>query len=276
MNTKIDFSKLRLRGSGGASALSAVKIYDQLGRVIYGGAGSSTIASVTDDSWSSVETLLSTAYTTTIGLSISGMTALVGTNPLLVSYSDSTDGTAGYIPVGNQLILGTVADFAADGLGGEVIVSSANFTRPNDTTAYAAGDLVANSTTAGSVTPMSLAVGRAYGASGMIRRARIKKSGANAGTFKLHLFKASPTVTNGDNGAFLPNNSANYIGALAINADRIFSDGVVGGGVPLNGSEMNFVLPAGQAILYGLLEASGATTPAAQEVFTLELEVITL
>jgi hypothetical protein len=34
-------------------------------------------------------------------------------------------------------------------------IVSARFTRPSDTTAYASGDLVANSTTAGSVVPMS-------------------------------------------------------------------------------------------------------------------------
>jgi hypothetical protein len=36
---------------------------------------------------------------------------------------------------------------------------SASFTRPNNTTAYASGQLVANSTTAGSVAPMAFVLG---------------------------------------------------------------------------------------------------------------------
>ena len=49
------------------------------------------------------------------------------------------------------LILLLSAGFALANQLGDFINSSASFTRPGDTTAYASGDLVANSTTAGSV-----------------------------------------------------------------------------------------------------------------------------
>ena len=44
--------------------------------------------------------------------------------------------------------------------GGFTARLSASLTRPADTNAYALGDLVADSTTAGAVTPLSFSVGR--------------------------------------------------------------------------------------------------------------------
>ncbi len=152
---------------------------------------------------------------------------------------------------------------------------SATVTRPADTTAYASGDLVANSTTAGSVTPMQFTVAQWAGGTGMIRRARIRKTGTSItnASFRLHLYNVSPTPANGDNGAFSTNQAANYVGALDVTMTQAFTDGASGNGVPLVGSEINFDLPSG-TVLFGLLEARGAYTPASAEVFTVELEVL--
>lgn len=153
---------------------------------------------------------------------------------------------------------------------------SASFTRPADTTAYVSGDLVANSTTAGSVSAMQFSVARLDGGSGMIRRVRIRKSGTSVTTasFRLHLYNSSaPTCSNGDNGTWLTNGSANYIGALDVTVDREFTDGAGGNGVPVVGSEINFALTSGK-VIYGLLEARSAYTPANAEQFTVELEVL--
>lgn len=160
-------------------------------------------------------------------------------------------------------------------VGGITTRPSASFTRPNDTTAYASGDLVANSTTAGSVTPMQFTVARVAAGSGMIRRVRIRKTGTSItnASFRLHLYNSSPTVTNGDNGAWLTDQAATYIGSLDVTMDKVFSDGAAGNGVPTIGSEINFVLPSGQ-VIYGLLEARAAFTPTAQSVFTVDLEVV--
>lgn len=271
MNTPIN--AIKVKAASGTATLSDVRIFRSNGACIAGASGAIDLTGIGNSSWSSLTTLLS-SYQTGDAFGVVGIVGGAALQVCAVDNLDTTEGSLAEYQIGQTVIFGSVPDFYADGLGGQVAVVSANFTRPNDTTAYAASDLVANSTTAGSVAPMQFSVGRSAGATGMVRRARIKKSGANTGTFRLHLFKTSPTVTNGDNGAFLPNNSANYVGALAVNADRVFSDGVVGGGVPLNGSEMNFVLPAASTVLYGLLEATVATTPAAQEIFTLELEVI--
>lgn len=101
------------------------------------------------------------------------------------------------LPVGGQV-------------GGLTIRPSASFVRPADTTAYAVGDLVANNTSAGSVTPMSFTVGRDADSGGMIRRIRLRKTGTSVSNalFRLHLYSASPTPSNGDNGAWLTNQAA--------------------------------------------------------------------
>lgn len=160
-------------------------------------------------------------------------------------------------------------------VGGKAVVASANFTRPADTTAYASGDLVANSTTAGSVAPMSFTAARVAAGSGMIRRARLRKTGTGVtnASFRLHLYTASPTPANGDNAAWSTDKAANYLGAIDITVDKTFTDGSAGNGVPNTGAEINFALTSGQ-IIYGLLEARGAYTPGNAEVFTVSLEVI--
>lgn len=155
-------------------------------------------------------------------------------------------------------------------------VVSTSFTRPADTTAYASGDLVANSTTAGSVAPMSWGVTSESGGPGMVRRCRIIKSGTGttSAAFRLHLYNASPTVANGDNGAWSSNKAANYLGYMDVSAMTAFTDGAMGAGAPAVGYEMNFDLDVTTYVLYGLLEARGAYTPASAEVFTVALEVV--
>lgn len=150
---------------------------------------------------------------------------------------------------------------------------SANFNRPADTTGYAVGDLVANSTSAGSVVPLSLAAARIAAGSGSIRRGRLKKSGTSLtnATFRMHLYGASPTPANGDNSAFSTGEST-YLGSIDIIMDRAFSDGCKGVGVPGQGADINFKLASGTTV-YVLIEATSAYTPVSGETFTVELEV---
>lgn len=157
----------------------------------------------------------------------------------------------------------------------------ANFTRPNDTTPYASGDLVADSTTAGSVTPLSWNVHRSPSGSIRINRVKVKKSGAvitNA-SFRLHLYASAPTVANGDNGAW-SSIEAGYLGFVDVVVDKAFSDASAGHGTPVytNVCQIDVKLPGTNDTttskkIYGLLEARGAYTPAAQEVFTVSLEI---
>lgn len=160
-------------------------------------------------------------------------------------------------------------------VGGLGALVTATFNRPADTTAYASGDLVANSTTAGSVTALTLALGReatGYGASSMVRRLRLRKSGTSTtnASFRVHLYRTSPTPSNGDNGAFLTNQAANYIGAVDVTMNQAFTDGASGNGVPNVGSEINVAVQT----IYALIEARAAYTPVSGETFTLEAEVL--
>lgn len=177
---------------------------------------------------------------------------------------------------------GTAADAAsASGqllVAGSAVIVSANFTRPADTTAYAVNDLVANSTTAGSVVALSWSTASRYsGGSAVVRRARIKKSttGVTSAMFRLHLYATDPAassgITNGDNGAWLTK-EANYLGSIDVTVNKAFSDAAKGIGSPAEGSEITFV-PGSGSTIYGLLQALAAYTPGNAEVFTVELEI---
>jgi hypothetical protein len=181
--------------------------------------------------------------------------ATAATLPLR-AYKDGTD----YIPIHTLLE--------------PLIVDGSTLTRPADTTAYAFGDLVANSTTAGSVTPGTIAAARGNDLPGTALRMRLQKSGATItnAIFRVHLYNSSPTVTNGDNGAWVSTQSG-YIGSFDVTIDKAFSSGSIGIGVPTIGSTLAFVPASGATTLYYLIEARAAYTPASGETFTPTLEV---
>lgn len=167
-------------------------------------------------------------------------------------------------------------------VGGKIANPSANFTRPADTTAYASGDLVANSTSSASVAALQFTAARIAAGNLAIRRARLKKSGTTVtnASFRLHLYGANPAsssgIANGDNGAWLTKQSS-YLGSIDLDMSggngRVFSDAAQVIGAPAVGEEINVKLASGQ-IVYGLLEARAAYTPVSGETFTAELEVV--
>lgn len=148
---------------------------------------------------------------------------------------------------------------------------SASFTRPNDTTAYAANDLVANSTTAGSVVPMSFVIPKGNGNGIQIRAIKIHKTGATAtnANFAVHLYASSPTVTNGDNGAWLSTHSG-YLGKLEAAIMTAFSDDAAVVDSMSEAADLHFVLNS-SSVVYGLMMADAAYTPEANEVFTVTI-----
>lgn len=162
-------------------------------------------------------------------------------------------------------------------VGNHIGIVSANFTRPTNTTAYTAGNLIANSTSAGSVVPMTFAgAARDLDITGMIRRARIKVSDTawlNA-TVRVHLYRTFPTAANGD-GAAWSTSESQYLGAIDVTLDKQFTDPFVKGvGVPNNGSEINFAPAPTTTNIFGLLQAESAVTPASGSSWTVELEVL--
>lgn len=160
-------------------------------------------------------------------------------------------------------------------VGGNVAYALASFARPADTNAYASGDLVANSTTAGLVVPMRLACARVDAGSFLVRRATIAKNSTSLtlASFRAHLYSTTPKAANGDNGAWSTDGFASYLGAFDATMDRAFTDGALGEGVPLIGSELSVQLQQGVGI-FALLEARAAYTPVSAEVLSLRLELI--
>lgn len=151
------------------------------------------------------------------------------------------------------------------------VTSTASFTRPNDTTAYAANDLVANSTTAGSVVPMTFRFPTGHGTGLHLRAVKIQKSGTTAtnGNFHLRLYASSPTCANGDNGAWSTSLSG-YLGKIDPAIVEAFTDGSAVVGAVGEAADVHLSLGS-SGIVYGLLVADAAYTPAANEVFTITL-----
>lgn len=152
--------------------------------------------------------------------------------------------------------------------------ASGSFTRPADTTAYVSGDLIANSTTAGSVAAVECVGAGELGGDTLLHRITLRKSGTTAtnANIRVHLFRADPaTVTNGDNGAISVSGAADYLGQFDVTSMQAFTDGCVGHVTPANPVPIRFGANLGS--LYALLEARAAYTPASAEVFTVTLDV---
>lgn len=145
-------------------------------------------------------------------------------------------------------------------------------TRPADTTVYAANDLLANSTTAGSVTPLQFSnQSTPY----RIQRFVMRSSNdvVTNKAYSLYLFSAAPTVTNGDNGAF----------ALATGFSSLVA--VFGSGAAVNtgAGSVNYFYPLDAAgtfangwipqflpgTLFGLIKVNAAYTPTSGETFNI-------
>lgn len=152
--------------------------------------------------------------------------------------------------------------------------SSDSFSRPADTNNYDSGDLVANSTTAGSVTPLEFDIETGHGRGIEIVGATLQKSGTavtNA-TFVLWLFASSPTPTVGDNGAFTSAtvDTAGFVGTLTFPAMSAYTDDARSVMYD-NNDNIHLYLPATSTI-YGLVVTGAAyTDEASAETFTVSI-----
>lgn len=149
-----------------------------------------------------------------------------------------------------------------------------SFTRPADTTAYAAQDVVSNSTSSPAVLTFA-AAGRYPGSSGIILSARHMKSSTSTSgaTYRLHLYRVAPTAI-ADNAPFtmLYANRANRVGFID------FLHSAAGAGSDCTNALSTFVnLPflceASTVNLFGILTVTGAYTPTSGEQHYVELHV---
>lgn len=154
-------------------------------------------------------------------------------------------------------------------------VISVSQTRPADTATYAAGDVVANSTTAAVVLTCA-GMARSNGLGGIIQNARLIFSAAP--TLKLdselYLFDTSPTIQN-DNVAWAPSTAemGNLVAVIPFPAAS-FKVGSGNGVIELQNLGLDFQCATASTSLFGILVARNAYVPASAEVFKLRLGVI--
>ncbi len=157
----------------------------------------------------------------------------------------------------------------------------ATFNRPADTTAYAVGDLLANSTTAGSVTPVYVDLGIT---NAIIRGADMSATNTAwpaSTTIRWHVFDSLPTYGVGDNGAAFPTSpgagqigcSGHRLGYIDVTPDVWLTNRAVGHGTPTSPpTDIHFVSPDSvQTGVWVVPEVRTAFTPASATTFVVGL-----
>lgn len=160
-------------------------------------------------------------------------------------------------------------------VAGALVSVSATFTRPADTTAYTANDVVSNDTSATTLMAFSGAA-RVNGGSGYIVGIRVltnKKS--ITPRFRVHIANATSITVSADNAAAqlkyadITKRVASYdLAAMSTAADTTNSDQ---SGAADYTMRLPFVAAAGSTSLYVWLETLDAFTPASGESFTVVL-----
>ena len=148
---------------------------------------------------------------------------------------------------------------------------SYQFTRPADTTPYQDTDLIANSTTAGSVVPMSFNIGPGGGRIVQVRVSKSDETDVANSAVSLHFYEDLPVPANGDNGAF-SGPLKGYLGPIAVaTMVATFVTDEAYQHVKLGATALVGGLFTGVQKLYALMEADAAYAPASEEVFTVTL-----
>lgn len=157
-----------------------------------------------------------------------------------------------------------------------------SFTRPNNTTQYASGDVINDSASA--PTPITFSgVGDLPGGGGLIVAAALIDGAAQATKLdgELWLFDTAPALDN-DNAPFTPTDAElqALIGVIDLGDTPVVGDatsGIGGNCVFQSGPSSNLPLPfkcvSGSQALYGVIVARNAYTPVALETFAVRLWV---
>jgi hypothetical protein len=159
-------------------------------------------------------------------------------------------------------------------------VISASFTRPDNATAYAAGDVICNSTSA----PVILTFPRAtvtQGPSFSIIAQVVMVDSANQSTkleAELWLFDTAITMDN-DNAAFTPTDAelVNLLGIVELETPYVgtVTSGADGNAVyRSSGLSVPIQTKPSDNAIYGVLVARNAYTPVASESFTIKLGIL--
>ena len=166
-------------------------------------------------------------------------------------------------------------------VGGKVNISEATFTRENDTTTYAAGDVMAASTTA--AVALVFESSAAYsGGSGIIQSVVLIDSAYQALGLAadLFLFNAEPASFGNDNAAFTPTDAElqTLVGIVEFSATEWnggnLTSGANGNAVQLQTVSIPFKCANLTSKLYGVLVARNAYVPIASSPFFIRLHIL--
>jgi hypothetical protein len=153
---------------------------------------------------------------------------------------------------------------------------SATFTRPADTNAYAAGDIVSNNTSGGAAIRFS---GAGFPSAPVrILRATLWKSTnvVTSANFSLVLYNQDPGVQN-DNAAYAETfaNRSKVVAIIPFTIMLAYGSNVAQVDFLPPSGEMDAVLGDGQSSLWGVLVATAAYTPGSADQFAVELIIQT-
>lgn len=173
---------------------------------------------------------------------------------------------------------GSAQDFIGAVGGVTANVACGVLTRPNDTSAYAANDLIASSITAGSVVVPSCVVARqanpGSALTGGFRLYTNVTTGWDAAQLKVRFWAVAPTYSAGDNSAYaVATGARQYLGEGTVTLTQ-YGDGAAGRGAPSVGSFFAFKLTNTTSVFWDLQDISGALTPIANQTFTLVPEML--
>lgn len=156
-----------------------------------------------------------------------------------------------------------------------IAVATASFTRPSDTNAYAASDVVCNSTSAPALLQFSNILPVA-GGDGVILNARgfVQGTGFNT-ALRLHLYKVNTITPLNDNAAFtlLWANRANRVGFIDFTGWQTGGSGSDAAGC-LVAPNLAIELDSGQTSLWGMVETRGVFTPTSAQQFFFSLKTV--
>ena len=141
-----------------------------------------------------------------------------------------------------------------------------SITRPADTTAYTAGDVVGAASAINTFASFG-AVGDNMLLTTAILRMDVATAPSGLGAFRLHLYGASPTAI-ADNAVFnlVAGDRANYLGFIDLATPTDLGDTLYSQNVQIN----KHIKLAGTS-LFAVLQTVGAFTPASAQVFSLSL-----
>lgn len=157
-------------------------------------------------------------------------------------------------------------------------LSVASYTRPADTTTYAVGDVVADSTSAATILTFT-GMAREAGGGGVLQNAVMIDSIAATvkAYFELVLLDTAPTMQN-DNAAWAPSDAElrKVVAVIAFDgtAANAFKSTSNGGFVASAAQSLSYKCAAGSTSLYGIVVARNAYVPASAEVFDFRLAAI--